>query len=56
MLNHNGKEYLKKNVDMYITESLCWTAEIKHWKLTIIQQKNEIGQKYVILNLNKSYY
>ena len=23
MLNHNGKEYLKKNVDMYITESLC---------------------------------
>ena len=23
MLNHNGKEYLKKNVDMYITELLC---------------------------------
>ena len=28
VINHNGKEYKKKNVCMYITESLCCTAEI----------------------------
>ena len=28
MINHNGKEYKKKNVYMCITESLCCTAEI----------------------------
>ena len=28
MINHNGKEYLKKNVHICITESLCCTAEI----------------------------
>ena len=26
--NHNGKGYKKKNVYMYIPESLCCTAEI----------------------------
>ena len=28
VINHNGKEYLKKNVYIAITESLCCTAEI----------------------------
>ena len=28
MINHNGKEYKKKNVYMCITESLCCTAVI----------------------------
>ena len=28
MINHNGKEYFKKNVYICITESLCCTAEI----------------------------
>ena len=28
VINHKGKEYLKKNVYIYITESLCYTAEI----------------------------
>ena len=28
MINHNGKEYLKKNVYLCIAESLCCTAEI----------------------------
>ena len=28
VINHNGKEYLKKNVYMCITESLCCTAEL----------------------------
>ena len=28
VINHNGKEYKKKNVYMCITESLCCTAEI----------------------------
>ena len=27
-IDHNGKEYLKKNVSMCITESLCCTVEI----------------------------
>ena len=27
-INHNGKKYLKKNVYMCITASLCCTAEI----------------------------
>ena len=27
-INHNGKEYFKKNVYMYKTESLCCRAEI----------------------------
>ena len=27
-INHNGKEYLKKNVYMCETKSLCCTAEI----------------------------
>ena len=27
-INHNGKEYFKKNVHKYITESLYCTAEI----------------------------
>ena len=26
-INHNGKEYFKKNVYMYKTESLCHTAD-----------------------------
>ena len=26
-VNHNGKEYLEKNVYICITESLCYTAE-----------------------------
>ena len=29
MINYNGKEYLKKNVHVSISESLCYTAEIK---------------------------
>ena len=28
MINHNGKEYKKKNVYICITEALCCTAEI----------------------------
>ena len=28
VINHNGKEYEKKNVYLCITESLCCTAEI----------------------------
>ena len=41
MINHNGKEYLKKNVHVSINESLCYTAEIKpHFKSTILQFKN----------------
>ena len=28
MINHNGKEYKKKNVYICITESLCCIAEI----------------------------
>ena len=28
VINHNAKEHKKKNVYMYITESLCCTAEI----------------------------
>ena len=28
VINHNGKEYEKKNVYVCITESLCCTAEI----------------------------
>ena len=28
MINHNGKEYLKNNVYICITESLCYTAVI----------------------------
>ena len=28
VINHNGKEYKKKDVYMCITESLCCTAEI----------------------------
>ena len=28
VINHNGKEYKKKNVCMWITESLCCAAEI----------------------------
>ena len=28
MINHNGKEYLKKNVYICTTESLCFAAEI----------------------------
>ena len=28
MINHNGKEYLKENINICITESLCRTAEI----------------------------
>ena len=28
MINHNGREYFKKNVYICITESLCCTAEI----------------------------
>ena len=28
VINHNGKEYKKKNVYMCITESLCCTAEM----------------------------
>ena len=28
VINHNGKEYEKKNVYMCIIESLCYTAEI----------------------------
>ena len=27
-INHNRKAYLKKNVYIYITESLCYTAKI----------------------------
>ena len=27
-IKHNGKEYFKKNVYVYKTESLCCTAEI----------------------------
>ena len=27
-IKHNGKKYLKKNVSMYKTESLCYIAEI----------------------------
>ena len=29
VINHNGKEY-EKNIYIYTTESLCYTAEIKH--------------------------
>ena len=28
VVNHNGEEYKNKNAYMYITESLCCTAEI----------------------------
>ena len=28
MINHNGKEYKKKNAYICVTESLCCTAEI----------------------------
>ena len=28
MINHNGKEYMKKNVYICVTESLCCTEEI----------------------------
>ena len=28
VVNHNGKEFLKEYVYVYITESLCCTAEI----------------------------
>ena len=28
MKNHNGKEYLKTNAHICVTESLCCTAEI----------------------------
>ena len=28
VINHKGKEYIKKNIYMCITESLCCTAEI----------------------------
>ena len=28
IISHNGKEYEKKNVHVYITESLCCRAEI----------------------------
>ena len=28
VINHNGKEYKKKNVYICVTESLCCTAEI----------------------------
>ena len=28
LINHNGKEYQKKNVSMCVAESLCCTAEI----------------------------
>ena len=28
VINHNGKEYIETNVYIYVTESLCCTAEI----------------------------
>ena len=30
VINHNGKEYEKEYIYICITESLCYTAEIKH--------------------------
>ena len=41
VINHNGKEYEKG----YITESLCYTAEIKH---------NIVNQLYLIKIFKKS--
>ena len=43
-INHNGKEYLKKNVCMCITESLCCSAEIAtalYINSTSIKKKNQ---------------
>ena len=52
VINHNGKEYKKECICVYIfiTESLCYIAEInKHCKSTILQQnkflKNLKGRK-----------
>ena len=36
----NGKEYLKKNAYMYVSESHCLTENIRTtWKSTILQLK-----------------
>ena len=38
MINHDGKEFKKKmNEYIYITESLCYTAVIQHYKSIILQ-------------------
>ena len=50
MKNHNGKEYLKNNAHICVTESLCYTAEIN----TSIKKKSW-GIKRVISLLTKSF-
>ena len=59
MINHNGKDYLKKkNACLYLTESVCYIAEInimyinytlikKLISITFKKQKTESSTMYV---------
>ena len=57
VINHNGKEYEKEYIYIWITESLCCTAEIKHnivINYTSIKKTNKQTNKNPSPDLNQS--